>query len=200
MKRLFIGVGCAVATWLATAPMQAQAADHLDCMAQPYEAKDQKVIDTYIGGYRLQDSKGPDTAPLINVLTQRAGICSDTHQWAPQAIMNAVLYQLGATMEQGLRSKSPLAPADMARLEKAIAAADRQRLWPVLERMMGVTLFGDTEAALDDTASKGDDETFLGLLIMSSGIPINDTNNEFAGALLASQAIQRLAGKRFESE
>jgi hypothetical protein len=87
----------------------------------------------------------------------------------------------------------------MARLEKAIAAADQDRLWGVIERMMGVSLFGDVEAA-PDTASKDSDEQYLGLVIISSGIPVNDTNSEFAGALLASQAIQRQAGKRFESE
>jgi hypothetical protein len=198
MQRLFIAVSCFAAA-VVTAPMQAQAADHLDCMAQPYEAKDQKAIDTYIDNLSAKDSKGPSTSPLIDMFTQRAGTCADKYQWAPQAIVSAVFFQFGATIEQGLRSKSPLSPADMARLEKAIAAADQDRLWGVIERMMGVSLFGDVEAA-PDTASKDSDEQYLGLVIISSGIPVNDTNSEFAGALLASQAIQRQAGKRFESE
>lgn len=198
MRRLFI-VGACTAAWLVATPMQAHPADHLDCMAQPYAAKDQIVVDTYVNGFSTRGSKGPDMAPLMSMLSERAGICADQYAWSPQAIMNAVFHQFGAAMELGLRSKSALTPADLVRLEKAITAADQDRLWGTLERMMGLALSGDAEAASDGGVDQ-DDETYLGLVIISSGIPLNDTNSEFAGALLASQAIQRLASKRFDSE
>ena len=195
MRSALLAAGGMAAMLFAVSP--AHAATHLDCMAQPYAGKDKEVIDKYVGAYgsKSASKNGPDSGPVLSVFSARAGTCGDQHGWAPNAIMNAVFYQLGVAMEQGVRRRSPLSAAEMARLERAVAAADQDRLWGPLEAMMNATIFGGEGAELSD-----DDDTYLGLVIVSSGIPINNTNSEFAGELLAAQAIQRLVSKRFESE
>lgn len=185
-----------MAAALAAAPVSVQAADHLDCVAQGYDAAQQKTIDGFVKTFTADKlDKGKTRSDLMSVFAVRAGVCADEYGWSPDAILNAVFYQVGAVMEKGLRHNTPLSGPDMVRLEKAIAAADQDRLWPVLEKMMGATIFGDPAEDVTD-----EDNLYLGLVIMSSGIPMNDKNGSFAGALLASQAIQRLAGKRFGSE
>lgn len=185
----------AAALLFAAAPTDVRAADHLDCMAQGYDAEQEQVIASFIAALDAADQKSEPSGPLMAALSAHAGACADRHGWSPAAILNAIFHQTGAMMEAGLRGNSPLSDADMARLEKAIAGADQQRLWPILERMMGPLMTG-AEAG----EPSADDTLYLGLVIMSSGIPVDERNTKFAGALLAAQAIQRLAAQRFASE
>jgi len=184
-----------IAAALFAIPLGAHAADHLDCMAQGYDAEQEKVIESFVGSFDTKSLKSEPSGALMGALSARAGACADQHGWSPNAILNAVFHQTGAMMEAGLRRHSPLSDADMVRLLRAINRADQQRLWPILENMMGPFMSGE-EA---EEPSK-DDNLYLGLVILSSGIPDNDTSTKFAGALLAAQAIQRLAAKRFASE
>lgn len=197
LLRCLIGA-TGLAVVLAVAPVSAQAADHLDCMADGYDAAAQKTIDDAIVSMdmRGKDSEKPSLGDLMSMLSAHAGTCADQHGWTSGAILDAMFYQTGVVMEKGLRRNSPLSAADMLRLDKAAAEADQDRLWPVLENMVAASMFGDGTGK--DVSEE--DELYVGLVVLSSGIPVTDANNEYAGALLASRAIQRLARKRFETE
>lgn len=194
LRRLATVTGMAALLFV-VGPGHAVAAENLGCV-QDYDAAQVKAIDDFVRDFDLDglDGRDPPEA-LLEVYSARAGICADQHKWSSDAVLYAVFYQIGMTLERALRAHSPLSEADMARFDRTVVGADQNRLWPILEKMVGGSVFGTEAEELSES-----DEMFLGMLILSSGIPANEKNSGFAGALLAAQAMQRYSSQHFGSK
>ncbi|AZI34752.1 hypothetical protein NT2_02_03530 [Caenibius tardaugens NBRC 16725] len=192
-RRLATAMGMAVLSFLGAG--QAVAATDMNCV-EAYDAAQVMAIDDFVRDFDLDglDGRDPPEA-LLEVYSARAGACADQHNWSSDAVLYAVFYQIGRTLERALRAHAPLSEADLARFDRTVAGADQNRLWPILEKMVGGSVFGTETDELSES-----DEMFLGMLILSSGIPANEKNSGFAGALLAAQAMQRYSSQHFGSK
>jgi hypothetical protein len=174
-------------------PSAASAATNLDCMSQGYSVEAETEFNALAAGYTYSTGKDPELPPtLVNAIVARTGECADLHGWPPEAIEDALLYQVFDRLRVLLIAGTPLSPQQMIRADQAIASVDQTRLRAVIGKMID-----DSFAGQDDPQVARADELFLGSLALRSGVSSEGTGAEFLGSYVASVIGAQIYADRF---
>jgi hypothetical protein len=129
MYKLVVAAATMAAGLVAT---PAIAAERIECMDSGYSAAEMAATDAYVAGV---DVSGPAMAapePVLQAIRARAAACSSQHSWNAAASQHAYMYRLLSLVRAGLRRRTTLDAAVMARVDAAVDAADITQLVPAL--------------------------------------------------------------------
>lgn len=190
MRNLLIGAGMAGA---ALASVPSLAATNLECIEQGYTPGQDKVFNDFYASFTiasLDDEEGSNEH--IAPIAARAGDCAQVHGWSPEAVTNAIFYRTSRMLAHALELKTPLMPEQMDRLNEAIANADQARLRAILVPQIEASMKGEEGPALLEQ-----DQLYLGLIVLGAGLPLDQANSEYAGALLGARMVADIAAEKF---
>lgn len=171
----------------------ASAASHLECVDTGYSAQGQAAIEKFLTDFDVANfEKQSAGGAVIPVFGARAGECAGQHGWSMDAISDSVFYRMAALLEQGLRRHSPYTVEQMQRLDAALARADKDRL----NRMFGPMM--DMEQRSGPHAQPNpEDRMYLGMLLLSSGVPLDEKSGKFAGTLIGALVMKDIYARKF---
>jgi hypothetical protein len=181
---------------LGLAASPALAARNLECMNSGYSEEQEQIFADYLENFTVasldeeEDEDTPD--PLVDPVSDRAVQCTLEHGWSPDAIYYAITYRLAVLLERALELKTPLSEEEMARMNKAIANADQDRLRAILGP--------DIEASLnneDGPEMSEQDELYLGLLVLGSGLPMEESYSNYIGLVLGARMMIDITSEKF---
>ena len=175
-------------------PSAASAATNLDCMSQGYSAEAETEFNALAAGYTYSTGKDLPDLPLtlINAIVARTGECADLHGWPPEAIEDALLYELIDRLRVLLIAGTPLSPQQMIRADRAIASVDQTMLRSVIGKMID-----DSFAGQDDPQVARADELFLRSLALRTGLSGEGPGAEFLGTYVVSVIGAQIYADRF---
>lgn len=175
------------------AAIPAVAASGLDCVDSGYSAKDSAAIETFLANFSMSDFQGQSgIEKLVPVLAARAGECAGEHGWSVEAISDSVYYSTATVLSRALARHSPFTPEQVQRLDAALERADKARLRKIFGPMVEAQA-GDKPAADPD----GQDSIYLGMMLMSSGVPLDEKGGEYAGAVIATRMMREIYAEKF---
>jgi hypothetical protein len=182
-----------VAIALALIAVPAQAAENIACMDAGYTTEDMATLERHSAALTMDRLSGGAPQEVISIIATRAGDCADANGWSPDAISDAVLYRSAQFLRTSLARVGPMTPAQLARFDRAVAAADQSRL----RRIFGQIERNATNERPPEQGINNSDAEFLGRIFMSSGMPMNQQFAEFGGALIAARMLGLTAQERF---
>lgn len=174
----------------------AQAASELSCIDTGYADKDVAALETFYGEFKIKDngeSAGLDR--FVQGFAARAGECAGTHGWSVDALTDAVFYRTATVLETALLRHAPLSAPDMAKMEAAFARADKARIRAIFGPMIEAEANGTKAPEIDQK-----DAVYIGMLLMSAGVPMTDETGEFAGALIAARVMKDMFAEKFAAQ
>ncbi|EIZ79979.1 hypothetical protein WSK_1345 [Novosphingobium sp. Rr 2-17] len=186
--------GAAMALAVACAlPASAMAATNIECIDSGYSAKDTATLGKYFANFRYETFDNGAMEKLVPIFAARAGECASEYGWSVDAISDAVFYRTSELLGQALTQRPPYKPEDMKKLETALARADPARM----RKIFGPIVQAQIENSKASEMS-GTDETYLGMLLMSSGLPMEGKHvAEFAGALIGARIMKQIYAEKF---
>lgn len=177
-----------VAASLLAVPASVQAADNIDCISSGYSAQEQALLDGFVADFTIDQFNDP-TPPteMVDVVGERAELCAANHGWSDAAVEAAMMMEISALSERGLRLSAPESAAIVDRVDTDLSAGDRSRLWGIIDKLASDSADQPSES----------DFMFLGLKILQLGADGSDKTSSEIGALLALMSMQRTARSKF---
>jgi len=170
-----------------------RAADNLDCVSTGYTAEIAAEIDSFQGIFNAGNGWGPELPQSVfGAVTGRAGQCAEQHGWSPEAIEDAVFFQMFSILRGGVARGTPLSSTQMQRVDQALAGPDQERLRAIVGRQVDSVL-GGAEAPEPTEA----ENMFIGRLILRAGVPVTEENGHYVGAYMASVVMPQVIAARF---
>ncbi|WP_086607764.1 hypothetical protein [Erythrobacter donghaensis] len=192
MRGLFVLAGAAL---IIAAPGHAGDVKELACAEQAYTPEQRAQIDGLLPQIDLLS--GGDN-PALNQLGALVGStamqCGDQLQWEQADLQPAILFELGRLMEIGMRRHGPLTPAEIAKVEAALAKGDRTKLWTAIEEQVMIGMTGG------DATVSNDNAVVFGAFMVETGLGLDVTKAEYVGAFLATKAMQRTSMRTFTAQ
>lgn len=171
----------------------ASAATHIECVDGGYSAQDTATIQKYLADFKADSfDKQSGGDKLVPIFGARAGECAGKYGWSVDAISDSVFYRMASLLEQGLNAHTPFTPEQMQKLNAALARADKDKLRRIFGPMVEPETSGKNAPAPDEK-----DSVYLGMLLMSSGLPLDDKTGEFAGALIGARTMKDIFAEKF---
>ena len=168
------------------------AADNLACIEQGYSAGESASFERFYESLRVENLNSDMPPDILAAVTRQAGECADAHDWPPEAIEDAVLYRLATILRTALERRSPLTPAQMRRITEAVASADQERLGRIFGAIEEAAMNGEDEPQPSDS-----DSVFIGRILLRSGVPMTESNAQYAGAVIGARMMGERAQQRF---
>jgi hypothetical protein len=189
--RAFVLAGAAL---LMSFGAQAGNGDELACMQQSYTAEQSGQLDRLLPQIDiLGESESPAMDTLGGLVGEVVGGCVVKLQWEDREFESAVLFEVGRLLETGMRRHGPLAQADIAKIDTALARSDRSALWNAIEKQVAMGMNGG-----DEEVSEAD-SVVMGAFMLEVGVGFDEAKAEQIGAFLAAQAMQRASRRQFMS-
>ncbi|MDR0780191.1 MAG: hypothetical protein LBF16_05790 [Pseudomonadales bacterium] len=163
----------------------AAAAMNIDCISSGYSAEQQATITAQVSVFTMADMGDHMFSALLPMIHDRAEACAQQYGWSPDAMEQAIRYLLATFMQGGLEHSQVMSEDEVRNFKAVIVWADQERL---LSTMAPI---------LNGSSGSDDDEAYLQSLVTAAGLPLEGTLLEFAGALLASMVVQKIAVDNF---
>lgn len=192
MRGSFVLAGAAL---MIASPGHAGDVKELACAEQAYTLEQRAQIDGLLPQIDiLSAGDNPALDELGALVGMTAMQCGDQLQWDEADFEPAILFELGRLMEIGMRRHGPLTPAEIAKVENALAKGDRTRLWSAIEEQVAVGMTGGEASVSDDNA------VVFGAFMLEAGLGLDVEKAEYVGAFLATMAMQRASTRIFAAE